>query len=126
MLSLRSLLAGTLRREDMGDWALFAASWLRKCTGRVMLNPHRLSPLSSSSRAICGLSAKQRGIIQRKMTENGVTSRRGKVLTIDTMNPSVKKVEYAVRGPIVQRALQIEKELKEASLCCVRSHITAC
>lgn len=37
----------------------------------------------------------------------------GKVLTLDTMNPNVKRVEYAVRGPIVQRAVQIEKELKE-------------
>ncbi|KAJ8387193.1 hypothetical protein AAFF_G00160050 [Aldrovandia affinis] len=46
------------------------------------------------------------------MTENGVNSHRGRVLTMDTMNPNVKKVEYAVRGPIVQRALQIEKELK--------------
>lgn len=35
------------------------------------------------------------------------------MLTIDTMNATVKKVEYAVRGPIVQRAVQIEKELKE-------------
>ncbi|KAJ8267976.1 hypothetical protein COCON_G00131480 [Conger conger] len=49
------------------------------------------------------------------MTENAVVSRRGKVLTMDTINPSVKKVEYAVRGPIVQRALQIEKELKEGA-----------
>lgn len=43
---------------------------------------------------------------------NGV-SHRGRVLTLDTMNPNVKRVEYAVRGPIVQRAVQIEKELKE-------------
>ncbi|XP_047423735.1 alanine aminotransferase 2-like [Mugil cephalus] len=43
---------------------------------------------------------------------NGVSSR-GKVLTLDNMNPYVKRVEYAVRGPIVQRAVQIEKELKE-------------
>uniref|UniRef100_A0A674AV36 alanine transaminase n=1 Tax=Salmo trutta TaxID=8032 RepID=A0A674AV36_SALTR len=43
---------------------------------------------------------------------NGVFSR-DKVLTIDTMNPTVKNVEYAVRGPIVQRAIQIEKELRE-------------
>uniref|UniRef100_A0A8D3DGS0 alanine transaminase n=1 Tax=Scophthalmus maximus TaxID=52904 RepID=A0A8D3DGS0_SCOMX len=35
------------------------------------------------------------------------------VLTIDTMNPTVKKVEYAVRGPIVQRALELERELSE-------------
>lgn len=37
----------------------------------------------------------------------------GKVLTLDTMNPNVKRVEYAVRGPIVTRAVQLEKELKE-------------
>uniref|UniRef100_A0A673XTE8 alanine transaminase n=1 Tax=Salmo trutta TaxID=8032 RepID=A0A673XTE8_SALTR len=44
------------------------------------------------------------------MTENGLGHR---VLNMDTMNPNVKRVEYAVRGPIVQRAVQIEKELKE-------------
>lgn len=37
----------------------------------------------------------------------------GKVLTLENMNPNVRKVEYAVRGAIVQRAMQIEKELKE-------------
>jgi alanine transaminase len=35
------------------------------------------------------------------------------VLTMDTLNPHVKAMEYAVRGPIVTRAGQIEKELKE-------------
>ncbi|KAF7661756.1 hypothetical protein LDENG_00253520 [Lucifuga dentata] len=43
---------------------------------------------------------------------NGV-QHRGKVLTLDNMNPNVKRLEYAVRGPIVQRALQIENELRE-------------
>lgn len=41
-----------------------------------------------------------------------------KVLTLETMNPNVKKVEYAVRGPIVQRAAQIEMELQQ-----VRVHV---
>lgn len=36
---------------------------------------------------------------------------RTKVLTIDSMNPHVKNIEYAVRGPIVTRAGEIEKEL---------------
>ncbi|CAH8636994.1 unnamed protein product [Schistosoma margrebowiei] len=35
-----------------------------------------------------------------------------KVLTLETINPNMIKIEYAVRGPIVERALQIEKELK--------------
>ncbi|KAJ8377990.1 hypothetical protein AAFF_G00249270 [Aldrovandia affinis] len=115
MLSFRSVFAGTLRQEDMGGGALITALWLRKSAGHVMLNPLRLSPFSSSRRTVFGLSASRCGLIQRKMTENGVASRRGKVLTIDTLNPCVKKVEYAVRGPIVQRALQIEKELKEGA-----------
>ncbi|XP_063062903.1 alanine aminotransferase 2-like [Engraulis encrasicolus] len=46
------------------------------------------------------------------MTENGIMHSE-RALTLDTMNPNVKRVEYAVRGPIVQRAAQIEKELKE-------------
>lgn len=71
-------------------------------------------PLSSSSpgRALSSLSATRRGLPKEKMSENGVSSR-AKVLTIDTMNPTVKKVEYAVRGPIVQRAVELEKELSE-------------
>ncbi|MBN3285728.1 ALAT2 aminotransferase, partial [Polyodon spathula] len=62
-----------------------------------------------------GFSAGHRNsFIQRKMSENGVLFQsRGKVLTVDTMNPAVKKVEYAVRGPIVTRAVELEKELKQ-------------
>lgn len=44
---------------------------------------------------------------------NGVSHRGTRVLTVDNMNPNVLRVEYAVRGPIVQRAVQLEKELKE-------------
>uniref|UniRef100_A0AAZ3RJ41 Alanine aminotransferase 1 n=1 Tax=Oncorhynchus tshawytscha TaxID=74940 RepID=A0AAZ3RJ41_ONCTS len=63
-------------------------------------------------RALSGVSEPPRGLVQEKMTDNAVFSQ-NKVLTIDTMNPNVKNVEYAVRGPIVQRAVQIEKELRE-------------
>ncbi|KAK3086013.1 hypothetical protein FSP39_012147 [Pinctada imbricata] len=35
-----------------------------------------------------------------------------KVLTVENMNPHVKNMEYAVRGPIVIRAGEIEQELK--------------
>lgn len=45
------------------------------------------------------------------MTENGCEYHE-RVLTVDTMNPNIKRLEYAVRGPIVQRAVQIDKELK--------------
>ncbi|XP_063155845.1 alanine aminotransferase 1 isoform X2 [Candoia aspera] len=36
-----------------------------------------------------------------------------KVLTLESMNPHIRKVEYAVRGPIVARANQLQKELKQ-------------
>ena len=35
-----------------------------------------------------------------------------KVLTVESMNENVKAVQYAVRGPIVIRAGEIENELK--------------
>lgn len=36
-----------------------------------------------------------------------------KCLTMDNMNPNIKVMEYAVRGPLVIRAAEIERELKE-------------
>lgn len=47
---------------------------------------------------------------QSQASRNGL---KGKVLTLDTMNPCVRRVEYAVRGPIVQRALELEQELRQ-------------
>merc|ERR1719234_3090971 len=37
------------------------------------------------------------------------------MLTAETMNPKIKQVEYAVRGPIVVRAAEIERELKSGA-----------
>jgi len=36
-----------------------------------------------------------------------------RVLTMDTLNPHVRAMEYAVRGPIVIRAAQIDRELQQ-------------
>ncbi|XP_053414948.1 alanine aminotransferase 1 isoform X1 [Nycticebus coucang] len=47
---------------------------------------------------------------QNQAARNGLTE---KVLTLDTMNPCVRRVEYAVRGPIVLRALELEQELRQ-------------
>ncbi|CAF0870355.1 unnamed protein product [Rotaria sordida] len=46
------------------------------------------------------------GVITRK------EQKRHASLTMETLNPLVKEVEYAVRGPIVIRAGEIEKKLK--------------
>lgn len=40
-----------------------------------------------------------------------------KCVTLDTMNPAVKVMEYAVRGPLVIRASEIEKELEQVRKC---------
>lgn len=37
------------------------------------------------------------------------------ILTLDNINPNIKKMEYPVRGPLVARASELEKELKNAS-----------
>eukprot|EP00069_Balaena_mysticetus_P019113 bmy_11962T0 len=39
-------------------------------------------------------------------------SRRDRILTLESMNPQVKAVEYAVRGPIMLKAGEIELELQ--------------
>ncbi|CAG5896573.1 unnamed protein product [Menidia menidia] len=79
---------------------------------RVPMLSGRHVRLLSPGRALSSLSATRRGLPKEKMSENGMMSR-AKVLTIDTMNPTVKKVEYAVRGPIVQRAVELERELNQ-------------
>lgn len=38
---------------------------------------------------------------------------RERTLTMATLNPQVKAVEYAVRGPIVMKAGDIERELQQ-------------
>ncbi|PAA57803.1 hypothetical protein BOX15_Mlig029561g2 [Macrostomum lignano] len=59
------------------------------------------------------LAARNRAAILISKSLMGTSmSVRTKVLSLDTMNPNVKNIEYAVRGPIVARAAEIEKELK--------------
>lgn len=48
-------------------------------------------------------------------TKNMSTDSSSKVLNLDSMNSNIKKVEYAVRGPIVVRAGQLKKELLEGA-----------
>uniref|UniRef100_F7FD07 Alanine aminotransferase 1 n=1 Tax=Ornithorhynchus anatinus TaxID=9258 RepID=F7FD07_ORNAN len=74
-----------------------AARWAGSPPG--LLAPASLSPLPSHRAMAAGSRA-----------ENGL---REKVLTLESMNPWVKRVEYAVRGPIVVRALELEKELQQ-------------
>lgn len=96
------------------------------CTGRRVgvRGMMSFSPLSHPSWSpIRTLCAGRSRLAWGNMAENEALSQRRKVLTIDTMNANVKKVEYAVRGPIVQRALQLEKELREVRCLCLISKL---
>lgn len=42
-----------------------------------------------------------------------MASQTGPTLTLDNMNPNVRVMEYAVRGPLLIRAGEIEKELEK-------------
>ena len=44
------------------------------------------------------------------------TATAANVLTEDNINPNVKAMEYAVRGPLVIRASEIEKELANVTI----------
>jgi len=50
-------------------------------------------------------------IVSRKLYTS--TSTMAPTVALDNMNPCIKKMEYAVRGPLVIRATAIEKELQD-------------
>merc|ERR1712223_597015 len=50
--------------------------------------------------------------IHKKHMSTLTEEKMGPTITIDNMNPCVKKMEYAVRGPLVIRATEIEKEIQ--------------
>lgn len=49
----------------------------------------------------------EKGIIRTMATD------KSRSLSLDNMNPNVKIMEYAVRGPLLIRAGEIEKELEK-------------
>lgn len=70
---------------------------------------------SKAASSICDLSSTS--VISQlghsKTNWRTMSSSASQVLTLDSMNPNVIKMEYAVRGPLVIRAGEIEKELKK-------------
>ncbi|KAL3276695.1 hypothetical protein HHI36_012065 [Cryptolaemus montrouzieri] len=57
----------------------------------------------------------RRGVISCDPTRTmaSLTDKNSKNLTMDTLNPCVRVMEYAVRGPLVIRAGEIEKDLEK-------------
>ncbi|KAJ8715840.1 hypothetical protein PYW08_013125 [Mythimna loreyi] len=52
---------------------------------------------------------------QRNHTSVRTMASQRKTLTLETLNPNIKTLEYAVRGPLVIRAAEIEKELEKGA-----------
>ncbi|XP_074243406.1 alanine aminotransferase 1 isoform X3 [Saimiri boliviensis] len=80
-----------------------APAWgpeVQACTGEAVVAAEQRSARVMASSTVD----------QSQVAGNGL---REKVLTLNSMNPRVRKVEYAVRGPIVQRALELEQELRQ-------------
>ncbi|XP_020739908.2 alanine aminotransferase 1 [Odocoileus virginianus] len=78
--------------------------------------PADLTPTSGSCRLLSLLPAHLSRVMALRAGEHNQEAANGlkeKVLTLDSMNPCVRRVEYAVRGPIVQRALELEQELRQ-------------
>ena len=55
-------------------------------------------------------------------TSYKMTSTWSPTLTLDNMNPCIKTMEYAVRGPLVIRATEIEKELQKVKKIVTKSY----
>ncbi|XP_023376047.1 alanine aminotransferase 1 [Pteropus vampyrus] len=113
-----------------GPPATSAATWALLPGGRAGLAPPEDRPVltctlvggpegqaCSREAAVAASRAEQKGArvmaLRAGDSQAAMTGVKEKVLTLDTMNSSIRRVEYAVRGPIVLRALELERELRQ-------------
>ena len=65
---------------------------------------------------MCLQTTKSKAAVNKKMSDiNGNELSAKKFLRLDNLSPAVKNLQYAVRGKIVIRAGELEKELKQVS-----------
>ncbi len=69
--------------------------------------------VNSAQAPLAHCSVQSRALHTSHNTMASSSSSSGRTLTLANMNPCVKKMEYAVRGPLVLRAVEIEKELQK-------------
>ena len=55
------------------------------------------------------MSFRQKLLVTLKTLPNNARMSSAATVTLENMNPCIKKMEYAVRGPLVIRATAIEK-----------------
>lgn len=73
-------------------------------------------------RGVCGVASTKRSFSTEEHRSNQVRkmgstpSQTGPTITMQSLNPCIKTMEYAVRGPLVIRATAIEKELEQVNI----------
>lgn len=76
--------------------------------------------LRQSSRTSLGRHKPTVGFLwftSQKQIRRTMASQAQPTLNLDNLNPNIKVMEYAVRGPLVIRAGEIEKELEKVNQC---------
>ena len=56
----------------------------------------------------------------------GMAERNRFVLNLETINPNLKGVQYAVRGQVLDRAMEIDKDLARVRRCLITPRNHAC
>lgn len=88
----------------------------------VDIKSRRVDILSQGRASVSGsgiITSLNLASLERGRTMSTTAEKRAKCLTLDNMNPNIKVMEYAVRGPLVTRAGEIEKELQSVSIVVV-------
>ncbi|XP_046968756.1 alanine aminotransferase 1 isoform X1 [Vanessa cardui] len=80
---------------------------------RIMINRAAASRVSSSVRRLT--EPVERAVLLSQNTSSNLRTMASKAITIENINPNILKLEYAVRGPLVIRAAEIEKELEKGA-----------
>lgn len=68
---------------------------------------------AAASRVLSGVVKRLPGETLLKDTATNTRTMASKAVTLENLNPNIIKLEYAVRGPLVIRAGEIEKELEK-------------
>lgn len=58
----------------------------------------------------------EQAVLLSRSTFGNIRTMASKAITIENINPNILKLEYAVRGPLVIRAAEIEKELEKVRI----------
>lgn len=80
----------------------------------------QIKMIRSTSRVLAGIAQRSERsdpvLLSHPSHLNGPrnsSSMASKAVTLENINPNILKLEYAVRGPLVIRAAEIEKELEK-------------